>query len=337
MKEMIKKIINFFDVNLVKFLKHNGFLASTYYLLGSRRFYREHKAVLTGRLRYQQTQYKAGALLRRNTHRLEKGLSMQDRRSVFALGYIEDTVQAYCSSNVADDNESLKWSHDVLKEYFRVVQKNDFLESQKGKFETSKNYKKLNKSEVSRIPKKYKDRKSSLQNFESLVKARCSVRTYENKRVSRNIIDECIGISSNAPSACNRQPFKYYVIDNKKDVEEIAGYAMGTGGFAENLPGIIVVTGDLSYYPHDRDRHVIYIDASLSSMLLMLALKSKGLDSCPINWPDIESREKKMQSRLGLPIYERPVLLIGYGYADEDSVIPYSQKKPVNELREYIA
>src|SRR5690606_22332573 len=116
----------------------------------------------------------------------------------------------------------------------------------------------------------------------------------------------------------------------------VAKLAMGTSGFVENIQTLIVVVGDLSAYPFERDRHCIYIDASLASMQLMLALETMGLSTCPINWPDIESREMKMQEMLSLPHYLRPVMLIAVGYADKDGGIPYSQKKSSQTLADFI-
>ena len=85
---------------------------------------------------------------------------------------------------------------------------------------------------------------------------------------------------------------------------------MGTSGYSYNIPSIVVVVGDLSSYFSERDRHVIYIDASLAAMTFMLTLETMGLSSCPINWPDIEKLERKMKKKLSLKSYERPVMLI---------------------------
>jgi len=59
----------------------------------------------------------------------------------------------------------------------------------------------------------------------------------------------------------------------------------------------------------------------------MLALETLGLSSCPINWPDIESRERKIAKRLGLGAHERVVMLIATGYAMAEGGVPFSQKK----------
>src|SRR5690606_5915785 len=67
------------------------------------------------------------SLLRRNTHRLEKGLLMRPRRSLFALDYIEETVEFYCGLVTGtpverlEQDDELRWASDVLNQYFDVV------------------------------------------------------------------------------------------------------------------------------------------------------------------------------------------------------------------------
>jgi nitroreductase len=110
-------------------------------------------------------------------------------------------------------------------------------------------------------------------------------------------------------------------------VKQIADCPGGAAGFSDQLPAIIVVVGDLSTYPFERDRHLIYIDASLANMQLMLAAETLGLATCPINWPDMEIAEKRIGELIDLPAYERVVMLMAIGYGDPDSGVPYSQKK----------
>src|SRR5690606_24136294 len=103
----------------------NKFFSNLYYLISSE-FSSEHQAVLKGRKAYYESLKDIGetcALLRRNTHRLEKGLIMRPRRSVFAEGFIQETVDCYkeaVKSKLLAEAEK-KWATDVLDEYFKVV------------------------------------------------------------------------------------------------------------------------------------------------------------------------------------------------------------------------
>ena len=143
---------------------------------------------------------------------------------------------------------------------------------------------------------------------------------------------KAVDAAAQAPSACNRQPFMFRYFDEPNEVRCIASIAMGAAGYADNLPALVVLLGDLSCYPHEWDRHVPYIDASLAAMQFMLSLETLGLASCPINWPDIEHREREMAAALDTPPHLRPVMLIALGYPDPQGGVPHSAKKPGESL-----
>jgi nitroreductase len=112
---------------------------------------------------------------------------------------------------------------------------------------------------------------------------------------------------------------------------------MGIRTNFKNIPVFVVVVGRLSAYLSERDRHVIYIDGGLASMSFMYALETLGLSSVPINWPDIEYLEQQMEQIIPLGEDERPIMLIGLGYADPEGGIPFSQKKTPEQLLVYNA
>lgn len=352
MKALLKKIIPNSIKKKIPEFKHkmdtvlclrsskSRFLSSLYYLLFSDKFGREHQAVLTGRVKYNNSLAVpdiSSALLRRNTHRLEKGIIMQPRRDIFAEGYISETVDHYLvclEANTTDECE-MAWAKDVLTEYFTIVdiEKSEVI---------AQSYNKFNKivstvPDVSTLSIPYRRSEICLsgigyEEFKNLCIQRRSVRWFKEQSVEKEKIEAAIDIASLAPSACNRQPFDFFVTTNQDVAREVGSIPMGTVGFSGNLQALIVVVGNLSAYPFEQDRHVIYIDASLASMQLMLALETMGLSSCPINWPDIELFERKMASRIGLSIDQRPVLLIAVGYASDEGLIPYSQKKSSSVL-----
>ena len=338
MKQKLKQLHKKIDNKLITIFSKKPILSSVYYLLFSRKFDREHYSVLQGRIQYKASVNKEGrssVLLRRNTHRLEKGLIMRPRREVFAADYIIETVQCYHSyiQSKSAKLDELKWSHDVLKEYFSVVNTENKIIQQA--FDIFKSCSKFETSDHVSIPYSRGNLARTSVSFEglkSLCIQRRSVRWYKDQAIDKELIYKAAEIATLAPSACNRQPFSFHTILDKDLAVSTAKVAMGTTGFADNIPALIAVVGDLSAYPFEQDRHVIYIDGSLAAMQMMLALETVGLSSCPINWPDIEFFEKKMAKRLNLNSTERPILLISVGYADDTGMIPYSQKKSPKEI-----
>lgn len=337
--QRIKAILAKLDFLIITVAAKSSVLSSFYYCCLSRQFRREHQAVLQGRLEYERSLLNIGnssVLLRRNIHRLEKGLIMQPKKSVFAINYIEETVNCFiaCSRSPSHFSKSeLKWANDVLNRYFSEVTLPHQLSHLTERFSVVK----LDVVSEHSISSPYlaSQRERSNIGYEQLkllFKQRRSVRWYQDVKVDIDLIKKGIEIASLAPSACNRQPFSFYTIVDPKLAQEIASIPMGTVGFSQNVQSLIIVIGDLSAYPFERDRHIIYLDGGLVSMQLMLALEVLGLSSCPINWPDIDFYEKKLIDRLNLELFQRPVMMISIGYPLDNGGVAFSQKKSSDEL-----
>ena len=326
----------------------NRFFAALFYILVDHSFLREQMAVLSGRVKHlnETRNFKTNRyLLVRNVHRLEKGLLMRPRREIFAKDYIEETVdtfEALWNGAESRSDQQLKWSRDVLHEYFRAISvEDDIVDLHRRRFQVITNGTALtNGNANSPLSVPYEsgsiDRCDiSYDDLYKLSRQRRSTRWFLNKPVSRDLIDKAMLVANQSPSACNRQPYEFRVFDEPEKVLEISQFPMGTVGFAENIPVIVVVVGNLDAYFNERDRHLIYIDSALAAMSFMLALETLGLASCPINWPDIEVRERMMEKALGLKAYQRPIMCIGLGYPDPEGKIAFSEKRQLGQIRNF--
>jgi nitroreductase len=342
LKDTIRAALDRLDRLLVPIAASNSLLASLYYLACSRQFRREHRAVLAGRQAYARQiggaagPARSSPLLRRNVHRLEKGLVMQPRQPVFAEDYIGETVTEYrrCLATASLDVVEQRWAHDVLQEYFAVVTATAVTAAARAEFAAAgaASDAVVGDRGVPHARQQGAVSGVSYQQFLDLCRQRRSVRWYLPDNVPRAVVDQAVAAAAQAPSACNRQPFMFRYLERAEDAQRVARLAIGTGGYVDNIPALLVVLGDLSAYPAERDRHLIYIDAALASMQLMLALETLGLASCPINWPDIEKLERRMAKELELPWHLRPIMLIALGYPDPQGGVPFSAKKPTPML-----
>lgn len=346
-KERIRVALESLRAACLPLFASSQWLAGVYSCLVSGGFRREHLAVLKGRAAYYQSLAKidtTSPLLRRNIHRLEKGLIMQPRRAIFAQDFILETVRCYRRAMVRPGfaAEELRWAADVLDAYFSVVE--DAPSIHQARQEYARLQAERDQAKRSHglpcTPFPFSSRPEAgiaYEQLTALFRRRRSVRWYQQRPVPFALIQQAINAAALAPSACNRQPYRFVVATDPDQATAIARCAWGTAGFAHQLPAMIVVVGDLSAYPHERDRHLIYIDASLASMQLMLAAETLGLSTCPINWPDVASSERKLQRILGLPGYERVVMLLSIGYGEPSGGIPFSQKKQNRQVTQRLA
>jgi len=339
----IRNLYEIFNRGFLETFGSSRILTHLYFVIGFLTFNREQSGVLRGRRNYYRNKTRNRVThveLRRNIHRLEKGIIMQPRRDIFARDYITETVEFY--SQAADqcrvapdtmDKGEMEWANNVLTEYFRVsTGSNPAVDAARSRFEAL-DYVAVSSDKIPYAKKSLSD--ISYEDMAALAMQRRSVRWFKQTPVPREDIDKALLIGRQAPTACNRSPYEFRVFDDPAMVKTVAGLPFGAAGYAHNIPTIIVVVGKLESYFSPRDRHAVYVDSSLAAMSFMFGLETLGLSSSVINWPDFEPLEAKMQKTLGLDISDRVVMLIAVGYADPDGMVPFSEKKELDTIRSY--
>ncbi|MWW24423.1 nitroreductase family protein [Algibacter lectus] len=342
------KVLLFKNNILPRYFIATPFFSKLYYFLFSSTFNREQHAVLKGKINHLKELERDKAniyTLIRNTHRIEKGLLMRPRRDVFALDYIEETIEAFLNiwdPKKIDIDLQYKWFYDVLSEYFSTSGDNELISKLATKFNNKVINVKTNEASFNGIEKsipyhRLEEEKPNIsyEDFFKLMRFRRSVRWFLDKKVPRTLIDKAILAAAQSPSACNRQPFEYRVIDDPELLKGVVNLPGGVRGYVDGIQTIIVVLGNLDAYFDERDRHVIYIDASLANMSFMLALETLGLSSCAINWPDVEVLEKKMEHILKLEKHQRPIMCMAVGYPDPLGKVAFSEKRTLEHIRTY--
>lgn len=320
----------------------SGWRAAIYYTMFSSAFRREQKAVLSGILQYEAAAQSENGnlfLLKRNIHRLEKGLTARARRPIFALDYIAETVATYakCARRAAEpcQRADLVWAADVLDNYFHSVAAHPVIDAARAEFRAVAPQQAGAEPHAMRSPSSAALPPEAYATLTAICAARHAVRWFQPQPVPREVIDSALRLACAAPSACNRQPIYYHVFDHPDDAAYLAAIPVGARDFAQNIPALAALVGDLSAFHSERDRHIIYLDAALSAMTFMYALETLGVSSCPINWPDMAEPDARMTSLLRLRPHERVLLLIAVGYADPSGLIAHSQKKDLADMRRF--
>ena len=57
------------------------------------------------------------------------------------------------------------------------------------------------------------------------------------------ILEQAVSAAAQAPSACNRQPFRYIAATEGEMLTKLANLPMGTVGYANGIPALLAVVG----------------------------------------------------------------------------------------------
>lgn len=162
--------------------------------------------------------------------------------------------------------------------------------------------------------------------FKNICLTRQATRSFQNKKISKSEIDYILECARLAPSACNFQPWKVFVLES----DDARGKASSfyDREWAKNAPLYMVICIDHNaewVRPADQKRHGI-IDASIITEHICLAAAERGIGTCWVCNFDV----KKCAEVLGLPESVEPAVLVPMGYYD----IPVREKdrKPVEEF-----
>lgn len=269
--------------------------------------------------------------LRRNLHRLEKGLIQAVNSRPFGQDYIEDTVRQFATTREGGvlDASSVSWAVSVLDAYFDRAFDDPAVRRARARFEgvSSSEQRPVDRpylaSERPPVPVSYED-------MLTLARRRRSIRVFLQGKPSREVVERAMEVAALSPSACNRQSFLFRYFDQPRRISEILSLAGGFAGF--RVPGLIAITGRYRAYFSDRDVNVPLIDASLAAMSFQFALETLGLASVCINWPAHEPSDRRLRRIVSLAPDEFVVMLLGVGYADPDGRVAFSAKRPVSDL-----
>lgn len=150
---------------------------------------------------------------------------------------------------------------------------------------------------------------------EAIYKRR-SVRKFQEKQVDDQIIKSLLEDAMAAPSACNKQPWEFYVIKNKEKQDLIKSKIMFSNF---NSPIMIVVCGN-NEVSLTKDNNDFWIqDCSAAIENILLSAVSFGLGTCWCGLYPVEKRCERVREILDLPTNIIPLGTIHIGYPEKET------------------
>ena len=165
--------------------------------------------------------------------------------------------------------------------------------------------------------------------FLELVKTRRAVRKYLPKEVENEKIDYIMECARLAPSACNNQPWFFYIV-RSDEAKDIVNKSYPRNWMIDNpAPVYIIACGDKNQSwkrSHDQKDHAD-IDIAIAFEHICLAAAEKGLGTCWICHFDTEITREMLK----LPENMIPIAITPVGYFEE-SEVGKSSRKPMEDI-----
>jgi len=158
---------------------------------------------------------------------------------------------------------------------------------------------------------------------------RRSIRRYKETVVEQKKLDRILEAARLAPSAANKQPWRFIVIADPEAKEKLRP-SYNVNWFIQ-APVIIVACGVPKEAWHRRDgEEYCKVDVAIAMQNLVLASTELGLGTCWIAAFD----EKRVKKALGIPKDVKVVAMTPLGYPDEKRG-PITERKPIDEIVSY--
>lgn len=157
----------------------------------------------------------------------------------------------------------------------------------------------------------------------NLIKNRYSVRDFLPDPLPQEVIDDMIEAARLAPSAQNRQPWRYVIITEPERIKELVkntGLIGLSNYFIKDAPCLVIACADVKKNLKLNQKDYYLVDVAISFHQMILAAWAHGVGSCWL----AAFNEEKLAKHLCLPKNYRIVAMSPFGYP-KDSKTLYSK------------
>ncbi len=277
-----------------------------------------------------------------NYHVIEKGICMPDMKKGFALDRILGIIgkiNDYINSNYSIKNDHFLELIKVLNEYKSIHDELNF--NLGDKFYKKYNYL-INKINYKIQSKQFEFSnneyfENNLSTFDKFASSRHSVRNYTTEKIPIDLLNKSIKIASTAPSHCNTQANRVYIIQNKSLIKEILYIQNGNRGFGHLCSTLIILTAENSVSTGVHMRNDTFLTSGIFLMNLLYGLHFNKIAACPLNWCYTSEKDIKLRKFFSkIPQSETITCLISCGNIPEKIKVVRSPKLNIDEITTYI-
>ena len=166
-----------------------------------------------------------------------------------------------------------------------------------------------------------------IMNVMDAIKARRSIRAYQDRSVEDEKLRAMLEAGRLAPSAGNFQDWKFIIVRDKEK-RQLLSAAAKDQAFVAQAPVVIAACGTETEYIMTCGQHTYPIDVAISVDHMSLEAVNQGLGTCWIG----AFYEDQVKEILGVPDKIRVVVMLTLGYPAESP-----SSRPRKKLEEIVA
>ncbi len=153
-----------------------------------------------------------------------------------------------------------------------------------------------------------------------IIQSRASVRQFTTEKPTEQQIENILRSAFSAPTAMNRQPWHFLVIDEPSLLKSI-GEQFPNSRVGNNCQVCIIPCGDLTLAFEGAAREFWVQDVSAATQNILLAAHAQGLGAVWTGlYPDI-ARVEQCKALLNIPEHIMPLCIVPIGYPAETPAV----------------
>ena len=174
--------------------------------------------------------------------------------------------------------------------------------------------------------------------FDEVIISRKSVRSFQDKEISEEILNNMMEAARLSPSYQNRQCWRFVVVRNKKIIKDLAlrsGMISKVNFFIKDAPVVVIACADPAKSGTMNDQNYYLVDTAIAFQQMMLTAWNHRVGSCWL----AAFNEQIVREILEIPKNIRVVALSPFGYPKEKkslyekAVKVFAQSKKRNEIK----
>jgi nitroreductase len=172
------------------------------------------------------------------------------------------------------------------------------------------------------------DNETTMNNAIETLMTRTSIRSFTDRPVSADTIEMLLRAGMAAPTAVNKQPWHFVVINDRAKLDELGGNGRQSQMWQESTL-VIAVCGNMEKALEGPAQAFWIQDCSAATENILLAAHALGIGAVWTGCYPMEERMSNVSQVLNLPEHIVPLCVIVMGYPNEQPE-PKDKWKPEN-------